>query len=81
LPNGNHFFDLPANFGRIQVHERIKETSRELLMQIKELAEGMGFEVLHGIVDACGLLVSLYRCSRKLWRGRQAFLTEVDFYD
>jgi len=27
-----------AKFGQIQVHERITETSRELLMQIKELA-------------------------------------------
>jgi DNA polymerase I len=40
-----------AKFGQIQVHERITETSRELLMQIKELAEDMGFEVLHCIVD------------------------------
>jgi DNA polymerase I len=40
-----------AEFGQIQVHERITETSRELLMQIKEMAESMGFEVLHGIVD------------------------------
>ena len=40
-----------AKFGQIQVHERITETSRELLMQIKEMAENMGYEVLHGIVD------------------------------
>jgi len=40
-----------AKFGQIQVHERITETSRELLMQIKEMAENIGFEVLHGIVD------------------------------
>jgi hypothetical protein len=33
------------------VHERIAAISRELLMQIKELAEDMGFEVLHAIVD------------------------------
>lgn len=36
---------------RSKVHERITETSRELLIQIKEMAENMGFEVLHGIVD------------------------------
>jgi len=40
-----------AKFGQIEVHERITAVSRELLMQIKEIAEGMGFEVLHGIVD------------------------------
>jgi DNA polymerase I len=37
-----------AKFGQIQVHERITGISRELLMQIKELAESMDFEVLHG---------------------------------
>ena len=40
-----------AKFGQIQVHERITDTSRELLLQFKELAEGTGFQVLHGIVD------------------------------
>ena len=40
-----------AKFGQIQVHERITSISRELLMQIKELAEVMGLQVLHGIVD------------------------------
>jgi DNA polymerase I len=40
-----------AKFGQIQVHESITAMSRELLMQIKELAEGMGLQVLHGIVD------------------------------
>lgn len=40
-----------AKFGQIQVHEGITGISRELLIKIKELAEEMGFEVLHGIVD------------------------------
>ena len=40
-----------AKFGQIEVHERITAISRELLMQIKELAEEMSLEVLHGIVD------------------------------
>ena len=40
-----------AKFGQIQIQEKITDTSRELLMQIKELAEKTGFEVLHGIVD------------------------------
>jgi DNA polymerase I len=35
-----------AKFGQIQVHERITGISRELLMQIKRLAEDMNFEVL-----------------------------------
>lgn len=40
-----------AKFGRIEVHESITSISRELLLQAKEIAEGMGLEVLHGIVD------------------------------
>ena len=52
-----------AKFGQIQVHERITGISRELLMQIKELAEEMSLEVLHGIVDCLwvrGSLAQLY---------------------
>jgi len=40
-----------ARFGSIEVHEKITEISRELLIQSKEIAESMGFGVLHGIVD------------------------------
>lgn len=40
-----------AKFGRIEVHEAITAMSREILMQTKDLAESMGFTVLHGIVD------------------------------
>ncbi|MFZ0005208.1 MAG: type B DNA-directed DNA polymerase [Methanoregula sp.] len=40
-----------AKFGRIEVHEGITRTSREILLQTKKIAETMGFRVLHGIVD------------------------------
>ncbi len=40
-----------AKFGRIEVHEAITGRSREILLQTKDIAEGMGFCVLHGIVD------------------------------
>ena len=40
-----------AKFGRIEVHEAITARSREILLQTKDLAESMGFAVLHGIVD------------------------------
>ena len=40
-----------AKFGRIEVHEAITNKSREILVQAKDLAESMGFTVLHGIVD------------------------------
>lgn len=50
--------------GQVQVYERITGISRELLMQIKELAEDMGFEVLHGIVDCLWVIgepISAYK--------------------
>ncbi|HVP96033.1 type B DNA-directed DNA polymerase [Methanoregula sp.] len=40
-----------AKFGRIEVHEAITAASREILLRTKEIAEEMGFSVLHGIVD------------------------------
>lgn len=40
-----------AKFGRIGVHEAITGRSREILIQTKDIAESMGFTVLHGIVD------------------------------
>jgi DNA polymerase elongation subunit (family B) len=41
-----------ARFGRIECHESITAYAREILLQTMELAEGMGFEILHGIVDS-----------------------------
>jgi DNA polymerase I len=40
-----------AKFGQIQVHEQITGTAREILVRTKEMAEDLGFQVLHGIVD------------------------------
>ncbi|MGB9176509.1 MAG: type B DNA-directed DNA polymerase, partial [Methanoregula sp.] len=40
-----------AKFGRIEVHEEITRRSREILIETKDIAESMGFSVLHGIVD------------------------------
>jgi len=40
-----------AKFGRIEVHEKITGQAREILIRTKEIAEEMGFSVLHGIVD------------------------------
>jgi len=41
-----------ARFGRIECHESITAYGREILLQTIDLAEGMGFEILHGIVDS-----------------------------
>ena len=40
-----------AKFGRIEVHEGITGRSRDILLRTKDIAEAMGFCVLHGIVD------------------------------
>ncbi|MFA6373368.1 MAG: type B DNA-directed DNA polymerase [Methanothrix sp.] len=70
-----------AKFGQIQVHERITEISRELLMQIKELAEGMDFQVLHGIVDCLWVIGESIASFKEAVERETGILTEVDSYD
>jgi DNA polymerase I len=70
-----------AKFGQIQVHERITAISRELLMQIKELAEGMNFEVLHGIVDCLWVRGAPISRFKETVEQETGILTEVDSYD
>lgn len=41
-----------ARFGRVESHEAVTAISRELLLQAKEVAEDMGFIVLHMYVDS-----------------------------
>jgi DNA polymerase I len=40
-----------AKFGRIEVHEAITGRAREILLRSREVAEELGCEVIHGIVD------------------------------
>ncbi len=70
-----------AKFGQIQVHERITAISRELLMQIKEMAENMGFAVLHGIVDCLWVKGEPISKFKEAVEGETGILTEVDSYD
>jgi DNA polymerase, archaea type len=70
-----------AKFGQIQVHERITQISRELLMQIKGLAEDTGFEVLHGIVDCLWVIGEPISEFKKAVESETGILTEVDSYD
>jgi len=44
-----------ARFGRIECHESITAYGREILLDSMEVAEGMGYNVLHGIVDSLWL--------------------------
>lgn len=41
-----------ARFGRIEAHESITAYAREYLLCAKEIVEGYGFDLLHGIVDS-----------------------------
>ncbi len=41
-----------ARFGRIECHESITAYGREILLRTIEIADDMGFEILHGIVDS-----------------------------
>ena len=70
-----------AKFGQIQVHERITAISRELLMQVKELAESMSFEVLHGIVDCLWVKGEPISSFKEAVERETGILTEVDTYD
>jgi DNA polymerase I len=46
------------------------------------MAEEMGFEVLHGIVNCLWVIGEPIRSSRRLWRGEETgILTEVDTFD
>jgi len=40
-----------ARFGKIESHEAVTAMSRELMLQAKEVAENMGFTILHMYVD------------------------------
>lgn len=70
-----------AKFGQIQVHESITAISRELLLQIKGLAEEMGFEVLHGIVDCLWVRGEPISSYKEAVERETGILTEVDSYD
>jgi DNA polymerase, archaea type len=70
-----------AKFGQIQVHERITGISRELLMQVKELAESLDFQVLHGIVDCLWVIGEPISAFKEAVERETGILTEVDSYD
>jgi|Deesub1362A_J573_1020465.scaffolds.fasta_scaffold00668_17 DNA polymerase I len=75
-----------AKFGRIEVHEAINRHAREILLKTKEIAENMGYEVIHGIVDCLWLRNAeaksnkIYDLKREVERNT-GLLTELDFYN
>jgi DNA polymerase I len=70
-----------AKFGQIQVHERITALSREILLQIKAIAEGMGLDVLHGIVDCLWVRGKGVEHFKEAVERETGILTEVETYD
>ena len=50
-------------------------------MQIKEMAEEMGFEVLHGIVDCLWVIGEPMLVFKEAVEKETGILTEVDTYD
>jgi DNA polymerase I len=63
------------------VHESITAISRELLLQIKGIAENMGFEVLNGIVNCRWVVGETISKFKEAVERETGILTEVDTCD
>ena len=70
-----------AKFGRIEVHEAITGKSRDILMQTKDIAEEMGFTVLHGIVDCLWVQGPGIGTLRERVNHKTGLFTEVEHFD
>ena len=70
-----------AKFGRIEVHEGITGRSRDILMQTKDIAEEMGFTVLHGIVDSLWVQGSPIAALKERVDRETTLPTEVEHFD
>ncbi len=55
-----------SKFGKIEAYELVTYFARKTLMQAVSLAEEMGIEVLHGIIDSLALRGNVEDYSRKL---------------
>jgi DNA polymerase I len=70
-----------AKFGRIEVHEGITGRSRDILMRTKDIAEAMGFCVLHGIVDCLWVQGSPIEALKAHIEQTTRLLTEIEHFD
>jgi DNA polymerase I len=74
--------EIHVAFQRIlSTGQRSSEISRELLMQIKELAEKMASMFLHGIVDCLWVIGELISAFKEAAESETGILTGVDSYD
>ncbi|RLF80747.1 DNA polymerase I, partial [Thermococci archaeon] len=69
-----------AKFGRVEVHESINRIGREILLKAKEIAESMGFEVLHGIVDCLWLRGNDIKALKEKVERETGLLTDIENY-
>ena len=70
-----------AKFGRIEVHEGITGRSRDILLQTKNIAEEMGFTVLHGIVDCLWVQGHGIEVLKQKVESEINILTEIEHFD
>lgn len=70
-----------AKFGSIEVHERITSTAREILIRVKEIAESIDLEVLHGIVDCLWIRGKRIEEFKEKVEREIVIPTEIEEYD
>jgi len=70
-----------AKFGRIEVHEGITGRSRDILLLTKDIAETMGFRVLHGIVDCLWVQGSPVAALQERVNRETGLLTELEHFN
>ena len=70
-----------AKFGRIEVHEGITGRSRDILLLTKDIAEAMGFRILHGIVDCLWVQGSPVAALQERVNRETGLLTELEHFN
>jgi DNA polymerase I len=70
-----------AKFGQIEMHEKITEHAREILIRTKEIAEDLGFSVLHGIVDCLFVQGGPAALMKERVEQETGLSTTLDTYD
>jgi DNA polymerase I len=70
-----------AKFGRIEVHEGITGRSRDILIRTKDIAEEMGFTVLHGIVDCLWIQGPAVEMLKQSVENEMGILTEIEHFN
>jgi DNA polymerase, archaea type len=69
-----------AKFGRIEVHEGITARSRDILVRTKDIAEDLGFTVLHGIVDCLWVQGPAVARLKQKVEDEIGILTEIEHF-